>query len=206
MHPRLQRLKIVGNSLGYSVLDISRPIIFVSISIIFHFFLLNLLLPVTQSRSLNDSLLSKNNINFLYYQDNLDSLAEIPDVNPTQRKEKKIRLNGLKKLKDGVSTAPNNPKREYYYEHEIDEPASLVGELDINVEAWPLGKVVKLNIRLFISENGTVNKWELLSTDDHTDNVSDGLAYFSNSIFNPAKFRDKFVSSIKDIEVVIFRD
>lgn len=206
MHPKLQQLKIVGNSPNHSVLDKIWLTLFLIASVVLHFCFLSFLLLLTPSKPLSDSSALKNNIDISYSEGKFGDYANIADAN-FNHSVKKSQVSNRAEEKKELFSAPINFTDTYYYSaSEIDEPATLVGELDLNIEAWPRGSVAKLRIRLFISENGSVSNWEILSKGNNIDNLSEGLAYLSNTIFNAAKLHEKPVNSIKDIEVVIFRD
>lgn len=90
----------------------------------------------------------------------------------------------------------------YFEPDQVETPALPVGEWAIHAEVIPFGNSLRITAKLWISAEGTIERWELLN-DDPNALASKVVKDINKTIMNGAQIGNHRVASIKYVEFVI---
>ncbi|SDO34093.1 hypothetical protein SAMN05216303_1011174 [Rhodoferax sp. OV413] len=103
---------------------------------------------------------------------------------------------------------PTAPSREGYLPIEkVDQPATPLGDWEIDPEMLPRNTTLRVAIQLWISAQGTIDYWDLLDTSiSDPDLVQKALATIEQTRLQPALLNHTAVPSVRRLELVISRE
>lgn len=89
----------------------------------------------------------------------------------------------------------------------VDQPATPLGDWEINPDMLPRNTTLRVNVQLWISAQGTINQWDLL--DESMANVGlvrEALHNLQQTRLQPALLNHIAVPSVRRLELVISRE
>lgn len=106
------------------------------------------------------------------------------------------------------SAAPASPSLPGYLPIEaVDQPATPLGDWDINPDELPRDTTLRLQIQLWISAQGSIDQWDLLDgSQADTVLVYKALSNLQHTRLQPALLNHVAVPSVRRVELVISRE
>lgn len=103
---------------------------------------------------------------------------------------------------------PTAPSIEGYLPIEkVDQPATPLGDWEIDPEMLPRNTTLRVAIQLWISAQGTIDHWDLLDTSiSDPDLVQKALSTIEQTRLQPALLNHTEVPSVRRLELVISRE
>ena len=89
----------------------------------------------------------------------------------------------------------------------VDQPATPLGDWEINPDELPRDSTLRLQIQLWISAQGSIDQWDLLDgSQADTALVYKALSNLQNTRLQPALLNHVAVPSVRRVELVISRE
>ena len=89
----------------------------------------------------------------------------------------------------------------------VDQPATPLGDWEINPDELPRDTTLRLQIQLWISAQGSIDQWDLLDgSQADTALVYKALSNLQNTRLQPALLNHVAVPSVRRVELVISRE
>ncbi|WP_367847162.1 hypothetical protein [Rhodoferax sp. WC2427] len=89
----------------------------------------------------------------------------------------------------------------------MDQPATPLGDWEINPDELPRNTALRVNIQLWISAQGTIDQWDLLDASLADSGLVDAaLTNLQRTRLQPALLNHVAVPSVRRLELVISRE
>ena len=86
---------------------------------------------------------------------------------------------------------------------EVDTPALPVGDWVINFSVWPTGRSPAIVVEMWISAEGKLEHWELVSETPNREMIETSLRNLEDTPINPALRFGKRVASFRRVEIIV---
>lgn len=133
---------------------------------------------------------------------------------PSQTPNRSTIENSLPTVEPTPNTKQNSPPllRSYsdaadhphFHDNEVDLPATPVGDWVINPTPLPIDRPSRLAIKIWVSAEGSIERWELIA-EDAPAGADIVLQDLNRTVMNAARIGGKRVASIRFIELVVDR-
>nr|WP_315186852.1 hypothetical protein [uncultured Albidiferax sp.] len=109
---------------------------------------------------------------------------------------------------EAPSSAPASPSLPGYLPIEaVDQPATPLGDWEINPDELPRDTTLRVQIQFWISAQGTIDQWDLLDASlADTGLVNKALSNLQQTRLQPALLNHVAVPSVRRLELVVSRE
>jgi hypothetical protein len=103
---------------------------------------------------------------------------------------------------------PTSPSPSGYLPIEdVDQPATPLGDWDINPDLLPRNTTLQVQLQLWISAQGTIDQWDLLDASlPDAELVNNILSNLQHTPLQPALLNHVAVPSMRRLEIAITRE
>lgn len=88
----------------------------------------------------------------------------------------------------------------------VDQAAVPLTDWAIDTEVLPRGYTLRLVLQLWISADGTLDRWEILGDNPNPALAHKALAHLKDTTIQPALLQQTAVPSFRQLEIVVTRD
>jgi hypothetical protein len=103
----------------------------------------------------------------------------------------------------GDNLNPIDSGRYYFNSNEVDTAATPIAEFSIDTENIQLGELIILSLRIFLSSDGHIDLYDVLSSTADEEKTKILLRTFELTAFTPALIEGQRVPSVREIEITI---